>query len=142
MRLNRSFEVAQPPDVAARVAGADDTLPRLFPDARTEIVERSGKRRTTRTHYTALGRPGVATFHFDVEPDGSIRFEKVCDGNVWKQLEGVVSFRKRGAGTRVTLEMNGRTKTLVPEIAIRGPMNEQIEQMSEALRTCIEEGGD
>jgi predicted HTH transcriptional regulator len=142
MRLSRSFDVEQSPSVAARIAAADETLPRLFPDARTEIIERSGDRRTTQTHYTALGREGVATFHFDVAGDGSIRFEKICDGNVWRQLEGVVTFVQRGTGTRVSLEMQGRTKTLVPELAIRGPMKDQIEQMSDALRDCIEQGGD
>jgi hypothetical protein len=33
----------------------------------------------------------------------------------------------------VTIEMTGRTKTLVPEFTIKGPMQEQLEQMSESL---------
>jgi hypothetical protein len=34
--------------------------------------------------------------------------------------------------------MEGRTKSLVPEVAIRGPMRDQIEQMASALRRRLE----
>jgi hypothetical protein len=50
----------------------------------------------------------------------------------------MVLFEKRGAGTQVTLKMVGRTKSLVPEFAIRSPMRDQIEQMASSLRACIE----
>jgi hypothetical protein len=138
VRLEKNFEVDRRPDFASRIAVRDETLISLFTDAKTEIVEREGNRRTTRTHYQALGREGVATFHFDFLPDGHISFEKVCDGNVWQELSGTVSFEKRGKGTQVTLKMVGRTKTLVPEFAIRAPMRDQIEQMASSLRACIE----
>ena len=138
MRLEKSFEVDRPPDFSSRIASLDKTLLSLFADAKTEIVEREGNRRTTRTHYNALGREGVATFHFHSLPDGRISFEKVCDGNVWQELSGTVLFKKRGAGTQVTLKMVGRTKALVPEFAIRSPMRDQIEQMASSLRACIE----
>lgn len=141
MRLEKSFEVDRPPEFAARIAARDETLVSLFADARTEIVEREGNRRTTRTHYHALGREGVATFHFHSLPDGRISFEKVCDGNVWQELTGTVAFAKRGAGTQVTLKMVGRTKPLVPEFAIRSPMRDQIEQMASSLRASIEAAG-
>ena len=151
MELSRSFEVDQPADAAARIAASDETLTRLFEGAKTEITERDGNRRTMRTHYTALGREGVATFQFLFSDDGSIQFEKVCDGNVWRKLEGVVSFSELGKGkrkgklaegTRVTLHLTGSTKTLVPEFAIRSPMKEQLDQMTEALRKCLEAGDD
>lgn len=138
MRLEKNFEVDRTPDVASRIAARDETLIGLFADAKTEIVEREDNRRTTRTHYHALGREGVATFHFYFLPDGRISFEKVCDGNVWQELSGSVSFEKRGDGTQVALKMVGRTKALVPEFAIRTPMREQIEQMASSLRACIE----
>jgi hypothetical protein len=141
VRLEKSFEVDRSPEFAARVAARDETLTGLFAAARTEIVERAENRRTTRTHYHALGREGVATFHFHLLPGGRISFEKVCDGKVWQELSGTVSFEKRGRGTQVTLKMTGRTKTLVPELAIRGPMREQIEQMAAALRASIEAAG-
>ena len=64
MRLERQFDVSQSTGVSSRVAARDDTLCNLFPDSSTEIVEREEKSRTTRTHYTVLGRPGVATFRF------------------------------------------------------------------------------
>ncbi len=138
MRLEKSFEVDRPPDFSSRIAAQDETLLSLFADSKTEIVEREGNRRTTRTHYNALGREGVATFHFHSLPDGRISFEKVCDGNVWQELSGTVLFEKRGSGTQVTLKMVGRTKALVPEFAIRSPMRDQIEQMASSLRACIE----
>ena len=94
MRLEKNFEVDRLPDFASRVASRDETLLSLFADAKTEIVEREGNRRTTRTHYRALGREGVATFHFHSLPDGRISFEKICDGNVWQELSGTVSFKK------------------------------------------------
>ncbi len=138
MRLEKNFEVDPPPDFASRIASRDETLISLFADAKTEIVEREGNRRTTRTHYHALGREGVATFHFHSLPDRRISFEKVCDGNVWQELSGTVSFEKRGNGTQVALKMVGRTKALVPEFAIRVPMRDQIEQMASSLRASIE----
>jgi len=138
MRLEKNFEVDRELDIARRIAARDETLIGLFADAKTEIVECDGNRRTTRTHYHALGREGVATFHFHFLPDGRISFEKVCDGKVWQELSGTVLFEKRGNGTQVTLKMVGRTKALVPEFAIRAPMREQIEQMASSLRTCME----
>ncbi len=138
MRLEKNFEVDRRPGFASRVASRDETLISLFADAKTEIVEREDNRRTTRTHYRALGREGVATFHFHILPDGRISFEKICDGNVWQELSGTVSFEKRGNGTQVALKMVGRTKALVPEFAIRAPMRDQIEQMASSLRACIE----
>lgn len=137
MRIEKQFDVKRPREEAIAVLDDDATLVDLFPDTETEIVERSGARRTTQTRYRALGREGVATFHFDREPDGNLRFEKVCDGRIWKELRGCVVFAPRGQGTRVTIEMDGRTKALVPEFTIRGPMQEQIEQMAGALKAKL-----
>jgi len=140
MRMDKSFEVERDRDHSVEVVGREETLVALFPEARAEIVERKGDRVTARIHYNALGRQGVATFHFDYLMDGSVRFEKVCDGNVWKQLCGELSFDDAGDGCCVTIEMEGHTKGLVPEFTIRGPMREQLEQMAEALQRKIEEG--
>ena len=140
MRLEKQFDVKQSADCASRIAARDETLLGLFPDSTTEIVASEAGRRTTHTHYTTLGRSGVATFHFTLLPEGSISFEKVCDGNIWQELGGKVSFSQREAGTRVILQMDGLTKTFVPEFAIRGPMQDQIDQMATALRKCIEAG--
>src|SRR5690606_23193167 len=113
------------------------------PDTRTEIIAREGRRRTVESHYTALGREGVATFHFDFEPGGDVRFEKVCDGRVWRELRGSVTLAERGPKTRVRIELEGRTKALVPEFTIRGPMQDQLDQMAKALRRRLSarEGG-
>lgn len=138
MQLERRFDVACPRDTAVEVVAREDTLVGLFPDSQTEILEKQGDRITTRSHYRALGREGEATFHFDFLMDGNVRFEKVCDGNVWRELHGEVSFDERGAGTRVAIHMEGRTKALVPEFTIKGPMQDQIDAMADALRRRLE----
>ena len=138
MRMEKEFVVSCRPEEAAAVVREDETLVELFPDTRTEIVESRGALKTTRSHYRALGREGVATFHFRFAEDGQVEFEKVCDGNVWRQLEGRVRFAASGKGTRVRIEMEGRTRTLVPEFTIKGPMQDQLAQMAGALRRCIE----
>jgi len=138
MKMDKRFELGCDRDHAVEIVGQEDTLLSLFPDGDSEIVERRGDRVTARTHYSALGREGTATFHFDYLMDGNVRFEKVCDGNVWRELRGELDFEERGDGCTVTLKLEGSTKSLVPEFAIRGPMKEQIEQMAEALRRRLE----
>ena len=141
MHLEKSFDVKQERDLAVAATATEDAILTLFSGAKTQIVARDGDRVTLRTHYTALGREGEATFHFSFLPDGGVSFEKVCDGNVWRRLCGTVSFQKRGGGTRVRIEMDGSTKALVPEFTIRGPMKDQIQQMAAALRERIEGAG-
>lgn len=133
MHLEKEFDVTQAPGAAYRGVARDETLLSLFPETRTEIVESRGECRTVRSHYTALGQEGVATFHFTFVPEGEVRFEKVCDGRVWRELKGSVTFRTRGKKTRVRIEMDGRTKALVPEFTIKGAMADQLEQMARAL---------
>ncbi|MCU0670706.1 MAG: hypothetical protein MUF70_15355 [Myxococcota bacterium] len=134
MQMEKEFEVARPRAEAAALLADDAVLCDLFPDTQTEIVERKGTRRTVASHYTALGREGVATFHFDFEPGGDVRFEKVCDGRIWRELRGVVKLTERKDKTRVRIALDGRTKALVPEFTIRGPMQDQLEQMAKALK--------
>jgi carbon monoxide dehydrogenase subunit G len=139
MRLVKEFEVQRPRDDAVAAVASDEALVGLFPGTETEIVETRGPRRTARSRYRALGREGEATFHFTFQPDGSVAFEKVCDGHVWRRLDGSLRFEACGKGaTLVRIEMEGRTKALVPEFTIKGPMQEQIEQMADALRRRIE----
>lgn len=134
MHIEKEFDVTQQPQAAYRAVARDETLLTLFPETRTEIVDRDGDRRTVRSHYTALGQEGTATFHFTFVPEGEVRFEKVCDGRVWRELKGTVSFHSRGKKTRVRIEMDGCTKALVPEFTIKGAMKDQIDQMARALR--------
>ncbi len=138
MKVKERFEARCDRDRAVEVACEEETLLALFPEGQAEIVERKGDRVTARTHYTALGREGTATFHFDYLMDGSIRFEKVCDGNVWRELRGELELEEAGDGCVVTLSLEGSTKGLVPEFTIREPMKEQIEQMANALRQRME----
>ena len=138
MRLERRFQVRQPREKVVAIIEDDETLTGLFPDTDTRVVDRKGGRRTTVSRYRALGREGEATFHFDVLEDGNVCFEKVCDGNVWKRLRGTMTFEERGKGTRVSIELDGKTKTLVPEFTIKGPMEQQIDQMMAALKKRIQ----
>lgn len=140
MHIEKQFEVRCPRDSAVEIAACDETLLGLFADAQTEIVACEADRKTTRTHYTALGRSGTATFHFTFLPEGDVGFEKECDGNVWCELRGRLSFRAVGERTRVHVEMDGRTRPLVPEFTIKGPMRDQLEQMARALREKLEIG--
>lgn len=139
MRLKKSFSVHASRDVAVEVVDRDETLLALFPEAKTEVVDRSADRKTTHSLFEVLGQPGEATFHFHFLMDGGVRFEKVCDGKVWRELRGEVCFEEEGDGTRVLIELDGRTRPLVPEFTIKAPMQSQLEQMSDALRRCIEE---
>ncbi len=138
MHLERSFPVWLSRDEVVDLLCRDETLLGLFPGGDTEIVERSGDTCTTRTRYNALGREGVATFHFTFLLDGDVRFEKVCDGVVWRELVGQVHIEERSSGTRLRIEMKGRTKPLVPEFSIKGQMEKQLEQMEASLRARLE----
>lgn len=140
MHLEKEFDVTQARAAAFESIARDETLMTLFPDTRTEIVEREGNRRTICSHYRALGQEGTATFHFTFLPEGEVRFEKVCDGRVWRKLEGRVCFEERGGTTRVRVTMDGRTKPFVPEFTIRGAMQDQLDQMVSALRGRLESG--
>ena len=140
MRLERRFQVKKPREKVIELIEQDETLTGLFPDTDTRVVERSGDRRTTVSRYRALGREGEATFHFTYLADGNVRFEKVCDGNVWRRLQGTLTFEERGSTTRISVELDGKTKTLVPEFTIKGPMEEQIDQMVTALKRRIKAG--
>ena len=139
MHLEKQFDVERPRDEAVAIAARDETLLGLFPDTKTEIVAGADGRKVARTHYSALGREGIATFHFAYRPDGDVEFEKVCDGNVWRELRGRLSFQERRGGTRVRIQMDGRTKSLVPEFTIKGAMRDQIDQMAQALRAQLED---
>jgi hypothetical protein len=134
MHLTEAFEVMRPRDDVVELLCQDETLVGLLSEGETEIVESEGDRRTIETHYRALGRAGVATFHFTFLMDGNIRFEKVCNGNVWKKLEGLVSVDELDdTSCEVRIELSGKTKGLVPEFTIKGPMEEQIQDMTAAL---------
>ena len=139
MKTDKTFEARCDRDHAVEVVGREDTLLSLFPEGQAEVIERHGDRVTARTRYAALGRSGIATFHFDYLMDGSIRFEKVCDGKVWRELRGHLDFEESGRGCLVSLELEGSTKGLVPEFTIRGAMEEQVDQMADALRRKLEE---
>lgn len=139
MQLSKRFTVDRPRDAVVEALGREDLLVSLFPGS-TEVVERDSEGITTRTQYRALGREGEATFRWQYRMDGGVAFDKVCDGRVWKELRGVVDVEEAGDGaaaTIVTIEMTGRTKSFVPEFTIKGPMEDQMADMVEALQAAL-----
>ncbi len=85
------------------------------------------------------GRSRDIRFVFRSLPTGELHFEKICDGNIWRSLEGEVRIEIVDANmTRIVLSMQGRTRAYVPEMTIRMPMREQLEQMAKALRARLE----
>jgi len=138
MKLSKEFEVGASRERAEAVLAEDETLTSLFPDTVTEIVSRTARRRTARSRYKLLGQDGEATFHFDTQPDGSVKFEKVCDGRIWKELSGRVTLAERGPKLRVRIDLEGRTKGFIPEFTIKAPLQKQIDDMARALRKRME----
>ena len=70
-----------------------------------------------------------------------LRFEKICDGRVWRSLDGEIRLSPvNDATTRVQIAMEGSTRALVPEFTIRAPMQSQLAQMTKALRERLERG--
>ena len=137
MKFEKEFVVGRPrADVVADLDD-DQTFAAFFPN--TRVTRKSERVRETCTPFRALGQSRDIRFVFETLPDGNVRFEKICDGNLWRSLEGEVKLEERDKErTRVVLRMDGRTRTFVPEMTIRGPMREQIEQMTRALRTRLE----
>ncbi len=141
MELTEGFSLLCSRDEVVERLCRDETLLELFP-GQSEILASKGDQRTVRTRYRALGREGEATFNFSFLLDGSVAFEKRCDGRVWRALGGTVSVEEgEDASTcRVEIRLEGATKALVPEFTIKGPMDEQIAAMCDALRELLADG--
>ena len=136
MEIEKEFVVRKSGASARAVLDDDETLCSLFPD--TEIVSSEDGVRETLTHYAGFGAARDLRFIFRRVAEG-MDFEKVCDGNVWRSLTGAIRLRELNPNTtHGSLRMEGRTRTLVPEAAIRGPMREQIDPMTQALRSRME----
>ena len=136
MELSKRFSVDRSRDEVVETLAREDVLVSLLP-GETEIVSRQGDTVTTRTRYTVLGREGDATFHWRFRMDGSIAFEKVCDGRIWRELRGTVEVEEEGPRARVQIEMTGRTKGFVPEFTIKGPLEDQLSDMVDAVRAAL-----
>ncbi len=137
MTFEKEFVVGRPREEVVADLDDDRTFAAFFPD--TRVTRKSERVRETSTPFRALGQSRAIRFVFETLPDGNVRFEKICDGNVWRSLEGEVKLEAwPQGGTRVVLRMDGHTRTFVPEMTIRGPMRAQIEQMARALRARLE----
>ena len=139
MKLQKEFVVGRSSHEIAKLLEGDKILETLMPD--TSIRQLPDGVRETRTPYQALGQSGEVRFLFRGMPDGGLRFEKICDGNVWRSLEGTIQLDAVDERmTRVRLAMEGQTRAFIPELTIRAPMRQQLEQMSQALRSELERG--
>ena len=137
MKIDQQFVVGRGRSEVVRSLDRDETFEALFPD--TTVHSLGTHERETHTPYPGLGRARDIRFVFRTAEDGNVRFEKICDGNIWRSLEGEV--RIEGVDermTRIVLSMEGRTRAFVPELTIRAPLREQINQMAKALRTILE----
>ncbi len=137
MKLEESFVISRPRKHLLPALDEDATFTSLFP--RTRIVSHQGSRRETSTPFTAMGQSRELRFVFELDPKGVLRFRKICDGNVWRSLQGEVRLESQGDdSTRVVLQMEGQTRSFVPEVTIRLPMRKQIDEMAQALRVRLE----
>jgi hypothetical protein len=136
VRFENEFVVRRAKPELAQILAADATVTQLFPE--TEIVSSRAGTRETRTRVSALGTESIVRFVFKTV-DGGLTFSKICDGRVWRSLEGAVRLTPvNDATTRVQIEMEGTTRALVPEFTIRAPMKDQLQQMTRALRERLE----
>ena len=138
MHFEREFDVHRPLSEVASLLDDDATIECLLPG--TSVTPRADGTRETRT-VAPLGQSREVRFQFTRHAEG-LRFQKICDGNIWRSLAGEVRLENLATElTRVQLRMQGRTRTLVPELTIRGPLRIQIDRMSQALRARLERGG-
>jgi hypothetical protein len=136
VKFDNEFVVRRGKGELAEILTSDATVTQLFPD--TEIVSSKGGTRETRTRVSALGTESIVRFVFRNTAEG-LSFSKICDGKVWRSLEGAVRLIPvTDATTRVRVEMEGSTRALVPEFTIRAPMKDQLQQMTRALRERLE----
>lgn len=138
MKFEKEFIVRHSRAQIARALDDDETIQALFPNS--TILSKTDGKREIETRYEVFGAENVSKFIFNALPgSGGTRFEKVCDGRVWKSLEGSVRLTPVGdSTTRVQIALEGATRPMVPEFAIKGPMRTQIDQLTQALRTRLE----
>ncbi|NRA01680.1 MAG: hypothetical protein HRU00_03665 [Myxococcales bacterium] len=139
MRVAKEFFVERDRGEILSLLDEDVTFESLFPGMR--VTKRDGPRREIVAPNPAPGTDHPVRFRFETLPDGNLRFDKICDGNIWRSLAGGIELEPSGhARTRVKLRLEGKTRSLVPELAIRLPMREQVDQMTESLRVRLGAG--
>lgn len=136
MRVTKEFFVERERGEIQSLLDEDLTFESLFPGMR--VAKRDGPHREIAAPNPTPGTDRLIRFRFETLPNGNLRFEKVCDGNVWRSLAGAIELERSGrAQTRVMLRLEGKTRSLVPELAIRLPMREHVDQMTESLRVRL-----
>lgn len=136
MKLEREFPVERGRDEIVDALRDDAVLAHLLPDTRIE-PGKDGSRETF-TRYNALGQHRELHMIFHTEESGDLRFEKVCNGNIWRSLDGRIELESLEARvTNIRIAMEGRTKPLVPELTIRGTLESQLDQMVDSLQKSL-----
>ena len=137
MKLHTEFAVALARERVLPLLSRPSTLEKLFPGTRVQTRARGVLEATT-----PIQRFGAAReLRILIQPlaDGALRFEKVCDGNVWRFLDGRVTVEAvDDAMSIVRIAVEGQTKSFVPELTIRAPLREQLEQIAKLLRRELE----
>ena len=136
MKLEREFPVERSREELVSALRNDEVLAGLFPDTRIDTADDG--RRETYTRYSALGQERELRLIFRTESSGDLCFEKVCDGAIWRSLDGRIELESLEAQvTNVRIEMVGKTRPLVPELTIRGTMEAQLDQMVDSLQASL-----
>lgn len=136
MRVAKEFFVERSREELELLLDGDEAFESLLPGMR--IAKRDGPLREVVAPNPAPGVDRPVRFRFETFPDGELRFEKICDGNVWRSLRGRIELEASGTGrTRVQLRLEGKTRAQVPELEVRLPMQEQVDQMTESLRNRL-----
>ena len=133
MNLEREFPLECSRQEIVDALRSDEVLANIFPD--TRIQAGADGTRETFTRDNALGQQKELHMIFHTEDSGDLCFEKVCDGSVWRSLDGRIELEAlEYQVTNVRIAMKGRTRPLVPELTIRGPMESQLDQMADSLQ--------
>ncbi len=137
MHLEKEFSVDVERDQVARILDDDQLYTTLLP--RTEITRSDGGVRETLTRVQVAGTETKLRFVFQTGTNGNVRFHKICEGSVWRKLEGEIRLRPVGGGTRVSVSLDGRTRALVPELPLKGGVRSKLEEIASTLQDRIEE---
>lgn len=137
MHLKKDFSVDVERDQVAKQLDDDQLYATLLPN--TEVIRKDDGLRETVTRVRVGSKETMLRFVFHSGSNGNVRFHKICEGSVWRSLEGEIRLESEGSGTRVRLSMDGRTRALVPELPLRGTLRSKFEEIANTLRDRIEE---
>ena len=137
MKLRKEFVVGRPCESVLATLCDSRTIEKLLPGTRVE--ERASGARELITSVGAFASDRELRFLLVELPGRGLRFEKICDGNLWRFFEGRIvaeAIDEQMCTVHITLE--GETRAFVPELTVRAPLREHLEHQSKALRAELE----